>query len=180
MKDFKEILLEKLKVSGNTNNYNYESDYWNRDTLEHMLTFIIYDDEITDSFFDNNPEQKIPESCLSFYPEDEEGNDIDFNGLYEYCKGKNLREIPFEEEDMEELFGTLDYNDRINLYYYFNSNNVKTIIYESRLDGSWYYSIFGDKEINKVIDLFPNNLVEIEDDRRSLLQAYEFYLRENR
>jgi hypothetical protein len=80
---------------------------------------------------------------------------------------------------MEELFGTLDYNDRINLYYYFNSNNVKTIIYESRLDGSWYYSIFGDKEINKVIDLFPSNLVEIEDDKRSLLQAYEFYLKDN-
>lgn len=177
MKDLKEILLEKLKVSSNTNNYDYGTDYWNRDMLEHMLTFIIYDNEITDSFFGSNPEQKIPESCLSFYPEDEEGNDIDYNGLYEYCKGKNLKEIPFEEEDTEELFGSLDYNDRINLYYY--GNSAKTIIYEARLDGSWYYSIFGDKEINKVIDLFPRNLVEIEDDRRSLLQAYEFYLEEN-
>ena len=177
MKDFKEILLEKLKVS-NTNNYDYGTDYWNRDMFERMITFIIYDDKITDSFFNNNPEQKIPESCLSFYPEDEEGNDIDYTGLYGYCKGKNLRDIPVEMEDIEELFGDLDYNDRINLYYY--GNDVKTLIYEAKLDGSWYYSIFGDKEINKVIDLFPHNLVEIEDDRRSLLEAYEFYLKENR
>lgn len=177
MKDFKEILLEKLKVS-NTNNYDYGTDYWNRNMFERMITFIIYDDKITDSFFNNNPEQKIPESCLSFYPEDEEGNDIDYTGLYGYCKGKNLRDIPVEMEDIEELFGDLDYNDRINLYYY--GNDVKTLIYEAKLDGSWYYSIFGDKEINKVIDLFPSNLVEIEDDRRSLLEAYEFYLKENR
>lgn len=177
MKDLKDILLEKLKVSSNTNNYGYGTDYWNRDMLEHMITFIISDDNITDSFFDNNTEQKIPESCLSFYPEDEDGNDIDYNGLYEYCKGKNLKEIPIVQEDIEELFGDLDYNDRINLYYY--GNDVKTLIYEARLDGSWYYSIFGDKEINKVIDLFPHNLVEIEDDRRSLLQAYEFYLKDN-
>lgn len=177
MKDFKEILLEKLKVS-NINNYDYGTDYWNRDMFERMITFIIYDNKITDGFLDNNPEQKIPESCLSFYPEDEDGNDIGFNGLFEYCKGKNLSEIPIEIEDIEELFGDLDYHDKINLYY--NGNDAKTIIYESRLDGSWYYSIFGDKEINKVIDLFPSNLVEMEDDRRPLLQAYEFYLQENR
>lgn len=180
MKDFKEILLEKLKVSSNTNNYEYGTDYWNRDMFERMITFIIYDDEVTDSFLDNNPEPKIPESCLSFYPEDEEGNDIDYTGLYEYCKGKNLKEIIIETEDIEELFGDLDYNDEINMYEYGNSNDVKTIIYEARLDGSWYYSIFGDKEISKVLNLFPHNLVEIEDDRRSLLEAYEFYLRNNR
>lgn len=177
MKDFKEILLEKLKVS-NTNNYDYGTDYWNRDMFERMLTFIIYDQRITYSFLDNNSEQKIPESCLSFYPEDEDGNDIDYNGLFEYCKGKNLKEIPIEEGDIEELFGELDYGDSINIYYY--GNNVKTIIYEARLDYSWYYSIFGDKEINKVMNLFPNNLIEKEDDRRSLLQAYEFYLEENK
>ena len=177
MKDLKDILLERLKVSSNTNNYGYGTDYWNRDMLEHMITFIISDDDITDSFFDNNTEQKIPESCLSFYPEDEDGNDIDYNGLYEYCKGKNLKEIPIVQEDIEELFGELDYSDSINIYYY--GNDVKTLIYEARLDGSWYYSIFGDKEINKVIDLFPYNLVEIEDDRRSLLEAYEFYLKDN-
>lgn len=176
MKDFKEILLEKLKVS-NTNNYEYGTDYWNRDMFERMITFIIYDDKITDSFFNNNPEQKIPESCLSFYPEDEEGNDIDYTGLYGYCKGKNLRDIPVEMEDIEELFGELDYSDSINIYYY--GNDVKTIIYEARLDYSWYYSIFGDKEINKVINLFPDNLIEKEDDRRSLLEAYEFYLKDN-
>lgn len=179
MKDFKEILLEKLKVS-NTNNYDYGTDYWNRDMFERMLTFIIYDQRITYSFLDNNPEQKIPESCLSFYPEDEEGNDIGFTGLFEYCKGKNLSRISIDLEDIETLFGDLDYNDEINMYYYGDSNDVKTIIYEAKLDGSWYYSIFGDKEINKVINLFPNNLVEIEDDRRSLLQAYEFYLEENK
>lgn len=178
MKDFKEILLEKLKVSSNTNNYRYETDYWNRDMFERMITFIIYDDEVTDSFLNNNSEPKIPESCLSFYPEDEDGNDIDYNGLFEYCKGKNLKEIPIEEGDIEELFGELDYGDSINIYYY--GNNVKTIIYEARLDYSWYYSIFGDKEINKVMNLFPNNLIEKEDDRRSLLQAYEFYLEENK
>lgn len=178
MKDLKDILLERLKVSSDINNYDYGTDYWNRDMFERMITFIIYDNKITDSFFNNNPEQKIPESCLSFYPEDEEGNDIDYKGLFIYCKGKNLTEITVEDEDLEELFGDLDYNDRIHMYYY--GNDVKTIIYEARLDGSWYYSIFGDKEINKIIDLFPPNLVEIENDRRSLLQAYEFYLEENR
>lgn len=177
MKDLKDILLERLKVSSNTNNYGYGTDYWNRDMLEHMITFIISDDDITDSFFDNNTEQKIPESCLSFYPEDEDGNDIDYNGLYEYCKGKNLKEIPIVQEDIEELFGELDYSDSINIYYY--GNETKTIIYEMYSDGSWYYSIFGDKEINKVINLFPDNLIEKEDDRRSLLQAYEFYLKDN-
>lgn len=177
MKNLKEILLERLKVSSNTNNYGYNTDYWNRDMFEHMITFIISDVDITDSFFDNNPEQKIPESCLSFYPEDEDGNDIDYNGLYEYCKGKNLKEIPIVQEDIEELFGELDYGDSINIYYY--GNDVKTIIYEARLDYSWYYSIFGDKEINKVINLFPDNLIEKEDDRRSLLQGYEFYLKGN-
>lgn len=177
MKDLKDILLERLKVSSNTNNYGYGTDYWNRDMLEHMITFIISDDDITDSFFNNNTEQKIPESCLSFYPEDEDGNDIDYNGLYEYCKGKNLKEIPIVQEDIEELFGELDYSDSINIYYY--GNDVKTIIYEARLDYSWYYSIFGDKEINKVINLFPDNLVQDENDIRSLLQAYEFYLKDN-
>jgi len=171
MKDLKDILLERLKVSSDINNYDYGTDYWNRDMFERMITFIIYDNKITDSFFNNNPEQKIPESCITFYPEDEEGNDLDYDGLYGYCKGKNLRDIPFEVEDMEELFGDLDFNDRINLYYY--GNDVKTIIYEARLDGYWYYSIFGDKEINKVINLLPSNLVEEPNDRRSLLQAYE-------
>ena len=179
MKDFKEILLEKLKVSSNVNNNNYEykTDYWNRDDFERLITFIIYDDTITDSFFDNNPEQKIPESCLTFYSEDEYGNDIGYNGLYNYNNGNNLNEIKFEQEDIEELFGALDYNDSINIYYY--GNDAKTIIYEMYSDGSWYYSIFGDKEINKVINLFPDNLIEKEDDRRSLLQAYEFYLKDN-
>ena len=179
MKDFKEILLEKLKVSSNVNNNNYEykTDYWNRDDFERLITFIIYDDTITDSFFDNNPEQKIPESCLTFYSEDEYGNDIDYNGLYNYNNGNNLNEIKFEQEDIEELFGALDYNDSINIYYY--GNDAKTIIYEMYSDGSWYYSIFGYKEINKVINLFPDNLVQDENDIRSLLQAYEFYLKDN-
>ena len=179
MKDFKEILLEKLKVSSNvnTNNYEYKTDYWNRDDFERLITFIIYDDTITDSFFDNNPEQKIPESCLTFYSEDEEGNDIGYNGLYNYNNGNNLNEIKFEQDDIEELFGALDYNDSINIYYY--GNDAKTIIYEMYSDGSWYYSIFGDKEINKVINLFPDNLVQDENDTRSLLQAYEFYLKDN-
>lgn len=178
MKNFKEILLEKLKVSNNTNSYTYDTDYWNRDMFERMITFIIYDNEITDSFFDNNPEQKIPESFLGFYQEDEEGNNIEYNGLYEYCKGKNLKEIPIEEEDIEELFGSLDYNDRINMYYY--GNDVKTIIHEVYLSGSWHYNIFGDKEITKVISLFPDNLIEIKDDRPSLLQNYESYLHKNK
>ena len=181
MKNFKEILLEKLKVSKNSNNYyEYTTTYWDRDMFERMITFIIYDDDITDSFFDNNHEEKIPESCLTFYPEDEEGNDIEYNGLFEYCKGKNLKEIPFETEDLEEVFGPLDYSDRVNIYYYGNNtNNVKTIIYEMYLDGSWYYNIFGDKEIGKIINLFPSNLVEVKADRRSLKQAYEFQLEEN-
>ena len=177
MKDLKDILLERLKVSSNTNNYEYKTDYWNRDDFERLITFIIYDDTITDSFFDNNPEQKIPESCLTFYSEDEYGNDIGYNGLYNYNNGNNLNEIKFEQEDIEELFGALDYNDSINIYYY--GNDAKTIIYEMYSDGSWYYSIFGDKEINKVINLFPDNLVQDESDIRSLLQAYEFYLKDN-
>ena len=48
-----------------------------------------------------------------------------------------------------------------------------------KIDGSWYYNIFGDKEINKIINLLPNNLEEIEEYRRSLLQGYESYLKEN-
>ena len=40
MKDFKEILLEKLKVSGNINNYDYKTVYWDRDMFERMITFI--------------------------------------------------------------------------------------------------------------------------------------------
>ena len=72
MKDFKEILLEKLKVSGNINNYDYKTDYWDKYAFERMITFIIYDDKVTDSFFKNNPEEKIPESYLAFYSEDEE------------------------------------------------------------------------------------------------------------
>ena len=36
-----------------------------------------------------------------------------------------------------------------------------------------------DKEINKIINLLPNNLEEIEEYRRSLLQGYESYLKEN-
>ena len=177
MKDFKEILLEKLKVSGNINNYDYKTVYWDRDMFERMITFIIYDDAITDSFFDNNPGEKIPESCLAFYPEDEDGNDVDYNGLFEYCKGKNLKEIPIETEDVEEMFGSLDYVDSIHMYYY--GNDAKTIIYEGNIDGSWYYNIFGDKEINKIINLLPNNLEEIEEYRGSLLQGYESHLKEN-
>ena len=177
MKDFKEILLEKLKVSGNINNYDYKTVYWDRDMFERMITFIIYDDNITDSFFKNNTEEKIPEAYLAFYPEDEEGNDVDYNGLFEYCKGKNLKEIPIETEDMEEMFGSLDYADSIHMYYY--GNDAKTIIYEGNIDGSWYYNIFGDKEINKIINLLPNNLEEIEEYRGSLLQGYESHLKEN-
>ena len=169
MKNFKEILLEKLKVSKNSNKYyEYTTDYWDCDMFEHLITFIIYDDDITDSFFDNNPEQKIPESRLGFYPEDEDGNDVDYNGLFEYCKGKKLKEIPIEEEDLEELFGDLDYGDSINMYYY--GNDVKTIIYEVHLDGSWYYNIFGDKEIDKVINLLPHNLAEIKNNNQVSLQ----------
>lgn len=178
MKNFKEILLEKLKVT-KSNQYSCEADYWNRDMLERLLTFIIYDTDITDSFFDTNKEYKIPEYCITFFSEDEDGNEIDFHGLYQYNKGKNLREIPFEQEDIEDIFGTLDYNDSVNIYYYFNGSNVKTIIYEVYSDGSWYYSIFGDKEVDKVLNLFPDNLVQDEDDVRSLLQAYEFYLKDN-
>ena len=103
MKDFKEILLEKLKVSGNINNYNYNTVYWDKYAFERMITFIIYDNDVTDSFFKNNPEEKIPEAYLAFYPEDEEGNDVDYNGLFEYCKGKNLKEIPIETEDVEKI-----------------------------------------------------------------------------
>ena len=101
MRTFKEHILEKLKVSGNINYYECATDYWDRDMFERMITFIIYDDNITDSFFKNNPEEKIPEAYLAFYPEDEEGNDVDYNGLFEYCKGKNLKEIPIETEDVE-------------------------------------------------------------------------------
>ena len=107
MKDFKEILLEKLKGSGNINNYDYDTVYWDKNAFERMITFIIYDDNITDSFFKNNPEEKIPEAYLAFYPEDEEGNDVDYNGLFEYCKGKNLKEIPIETEDVEEMFSAM-------------------------------------------------------------------------
>ena len=57
------------------------------------------------------------------------------------------------------------------MYYY--GNDAKTIIYEGNIDGSWYYNIFGDKEINKVINLLPNNLTDTEEYRSSLLHAYE-------
>ena len=67
MKEFKEILLEKLKVSGNTNYYEYTTNYWDRDMFERMITFIIYYDDITDSFFKNNPEQKIPFQCIQIH-----------------------------------------------------------------------------------------------------------------
>ena len=177
MKDFKEILLEKLKVSKNINTYNYITDYWDYDILERMITFIIYDEDITDSFFENNSEEKIPELCLSFKPEDKVGNE--YNGLYEYCKGKKLKEIPIEEDDLEELFGDLGYNDSVTMYYY--GNNVKAIIHEAYLGGSWYYSIFGgDKYTDEIIDLFPHNLVENKDNKRaSLKQNFELYLKNN-
>ena len=178
MKTLKTLILEKLKVT-KSNQYICEADYWNRDMLERLLTFIIYDDDITDSFFNTNKEQKIPEYCITFLLEDEDGNEIDFLGLYQYNKGKNLREISFNQEDIEDIFGTLDYSDHVNIYYYFNGSNVKTIIYEVYSDGSWYYSIFGDKEVDKVLNLFPDNLVQDESDIRSLLQAYEFYLKDN-
>ena len=178
MKTLKTLLLEKLKVT-KSNQYICEADYWNRDMLERLLTFIIYDDDITDSFFNTNKEQKIPEYCITFLLEDEDGNEIDFLGLYQYNKGKNLREISFNQEDIEDIFGTLDYSDHVNIYYYFNGSNVKTIIYEVYSDGSLYYSIFGDKEVDKVLNLFPDNLVQDESDIRSLLQAYEFYLKDN-
>ena len=181
MKDFKEILLEKLKVSGNINNYDYKTVYWDRDMFERMITFIIYDDKVTDSFFDNNPGEKIPESCLGFYPEDEVGNDIDYDGLFEYCKGKKIKEIPIEEEDLEQVFGKLNYSDSVNFYYYGNrDNNVKTIICEMHLDGAWYYSIFGDKEIDEIINLFPHNLSPVEDNKRFLKQAAEIQLEQHR
>ena len=97
----------------------------------------------------------------------------DYTGIYDYNEGKNLREIPYVQEDIEELFGTLDYTDTVNLYYYFNGNSVNTIIYESQSDGCWYYSIFGDKDLIKVINLLPPNLVEEPNDQRPLLLAYE-------
>ena len=75
------------------------------------------------------------------------------------------------------MFGSLDYVDSIHMYYY--GNDAKTIIYEGNIDGSWYYNIFGDKEINKIINLLPNNLEEIEEYRGSLLQGYESHLKEN-
>lgn len=180
MKDLKEILLEKLKVSSNTNNYNYETCYWDRDMLEHMLTFIIPDVEITDSFFEHNTDNEISENTLAFYPEDIDGNYLDnYTGIYDYNVGKNFREVPYCQDDIEELFGTLDYNDTVNIYYYTTSNIVHNIIYEAQLDGCWYYSIFGDKDLIKVINLLPPNLVEEPNDHRSLLQAYEFYLKDN-
>ena len=179
MKDFKEILLEKLKVSGNINNYDYDTVYWDKKAFERMITFIIYDDKVTDSFFVNNPEEKIPESYLAFYPEDEEGNDIDYKGLAEYCLEKNiknLKHIPIEVEDVEEMFGPLDYGNTVYMYYY--GNDAKTIIHEAHLDGSWYYNIFGDKEIDKVINLLPHNLAE-DNNQISLKQNFELYLSKN-
>ena len=178
MKDFKEILLEKLKVSKNSNNYyDYETDYWDCDMFERAITFIIYNDDINDSFFENNPEQKIPESILAFYPEDEDGNDIYYNGLFEYLKGKKINEIPIEKEDVEEVFGKLNYGDSVNFYYYGNrTNNVKTIIFEMYSDGVWYYSIFGDKEIDEIINLFPHILSQVEDNKSFLKQAAEIQL----
>ena len=46
MKDFKEILLEKLKVSGNINNYDYKTVYWDRDMFERMITLQIVSSKI--------------------------------------------------------------------------------------------------------------------------------------
>lgn len=96
----------------------------------------------------------------------------DYTGIYDYNDGENFGEIPYNQEDIEELFGTLDYNDTVNIYYY-TSNNVHNIIYESQIDGYWYYSIFGDKYLTNIINLLPPNLVEEPNDQRTLLQAYE-------
>ena len=86
--------------------------------------------------------------------------------------------MPFyiEIEDLEELFGDLNYGDSINMYYY--GNDAKTIIHEAHLDGSWYYNIFGDKEIDKVINLLPHNLAE-DNNQISLKQNFELYLSKN-
>ena len=174
MKTLNELILEKLKISSETNKYNYETAYWDRNDLGRLLTFIIYDEDITDSFFEHNTDNEISENTLAFGPEDTEGNYLDdYTGIYDYNDGKNFREIPFSEEDIEELFGTLDYNDTINMYYYTTGNIVHNIIYESQSDGCWYYSIFGDKDLIKVINLLPPNLFEEPNDHRSLLQAYE-------
>lgn len=174
MKTLKTLILEKLKVSTKSCQYPYSTCKWNRDELERVLTFFIYDTDITDSFFEHNTDNKIIENTLAFCSEDKDGNYMDYyTGIYDYNDGKNLREIPYVQEDIEELFGTLDYSDTVNLYYYFNSNSVNTIIYESQSDGCWYYSIFGDKDLINVINLLPPNLVEEPNDQRPLLQAYE-------
>lgn len=172
MKTLKTLISEKLKVS--SCQYSYGTCMWNRDDLEHLLTFFIYDTEITDSFFEHNTDNKISENTLTFCPEDTEGNYLDdYTGIYDYNDGENFGEIPYNQEDIEELFGTLDYNDTVNLYYYTKGNIITTIIYESQIDGYWYYSIFGDKDLIKVINLLPPNLVEEPNDHRTLLQAYE-------
>lgn len=174
MKTLKTLILEKLKISSGSCQYSYGTCMWNRDELEHLLTFFIYDTEITDSFFEHNTDNKISENTLAFYSEDKDGNYLDdYTGIYDYNDGENFGEISYVQEDIEELFGTLDYNDTVNIYYYSKGNSINTIIYESQSDDCWYYSIFGDKDLIKLINLLPPNLVEEPNDQRPLLQAYE-------
>ena len=71
MKTLTTLISEKLKVS--SCQYSYGTCMWNRDELERLLTFFIYDTEITDSFFDHNTDNKISENTLTFCPEDTDG-----------------------------------------------------------------------------------------------------------
>lgn len=159
------IVNEKLKITIDKS-IEYEPTVvdWDIDNLEHVLSFFFNDIHDVDLFLSNYT-NKVEEFVLSFEYDD-------FEGLKNTPDGRKFKEVDYEIEDFEELFGSLNYGDDENIYWYDGGNGIRTIIFESFIDGSLYYNILGDKDLKSVLEVLPADLARMDDDR-SLLQAYE-------
>lgn len=159
------IVNEKLKITvDKTIEYEPTVVDWDIKNLEHVLSFFFNDINDVDLFLSNYT-NKIEEYVLSFEYEN-------FDGLKNTKDGRKFKDVDFEAEDFEELFGSLDYGDTQNIYWYDGGNGIRTIIFEAFIDGSLYYNILGDKDLKSVLEALPGDLGRLDDDR-SLLQAYE-------
>ncbi len=159
------IVNEKLKITVDKS-IEYEPTVvdWDIENLERVLSFFFNDANDVDLFLSNYT-NKVEEYVLSFEYED-------FKGLQSTSDGRKFKEVDYAIEDFEELFGSLDYSDDVNIYWYDGGNGIRTIIFESFIDGSLYYNILGDKDLKSVLEALPADLGRLDDDR-SLLQAYE-------
>lgn len=159
------IVNEKLKITIDKS-IEYEPTVvdWDIENLERVLSFFFNDTNDVDLFLSNYT-NKVEEYVLSFEYED-------FRGLKNTPDGRKFKEVDYELEDFEELFGSLNFGDDENIYWYDGGNGIRTIIFEAFIDGSLYYNILGDKDLKSVLEALPADLGRLDDDR-SLLQAYE-------